>query len=105
LNVSANVKIAMQCFENFGGGECPPWLRAWFPVIYCAFSTLLSVLPLRDAITRVWWFYCSPVRVAIRPDVRLLLVGWNVGVVFKVLQKLSKDFYYWLPNITEIVPL
>jgi len=54
LNVSANVKIAMQCFENFGGGECPPWLRAWFPVIYCAFSTLLSVLPLRDAITRVW---------------------------------------------------
>jgi len=26
LKVSANVKIAMQCFENFG--KCPPWLRA-----------------------------------------------------------------------------
>jgi len=23
LKVSANVKIAMQCFENFGGGEMP----------------------------------------------------------------------------------
>jgi len=23
LKVSANVKIAMQCFENFGGGKCP----------------------------------------------------------------------------------
>jgi len=22
-NVSTNVKIAMQCFENFGGGKCP----------------------------------------------------------------------------------
>jgi len=28
-------------------------------------------------------FYCSPVLVAIRPDESLLLVGWNVGVVFK----------------------
>jgi len=23
LKVSANVKIAMQCFENFWGGKCP----------------------------------------------------------------------------------
>jgi len=23
LKVSANVKIAMQCFENFGDGKCP----------------------------------------------------------------------------------
>jgi len=23
LKVSTNVKIAMQCFENFGGGKCP----------------------------------------------------------------------------------
>jgi len=33
LKVSTNVKIAMQCFENFGGKypKCPPpWLRAWF---------------------------------------------------------------------------
>jgi len=37
-------------------------------------------------------FYCSPVRVAIRPDESLLLVGWNVGVAFKVLQELRKDF-------------
>jgi len=29
MKVSANVKIAMQCFENFGGANCPPWLRAW----------------------------------------------------------------------------
>jgi len=29
LKVSANVKIAVQCFEIFGwGGKCPPWLRA-----------------------------------------------------------------------------
>jgi len=31
LKVSANVIIAMQCFEIFEGGECPkppPWLRA-----------------------------------------------------------------------------
>jgi len=28
LKVSANVKIAMQCFENFGEGKLPPWLRA-----------------------------------------------------------------------------
>jgi len=31
LKVSANVKIAMQCFEIFGGGKMPqtphPWLR------------------------------------------------------------------------------
>jgi len=24
LKVSANVKIAMQCFENLGWGKCPP---------------------------------------------------------------------------------
>jgi len=24
LKDSTNVKIAMQCFENFGGGKCPP---------------------------------------------------------------------------------
>jgi len=24
LKVSTNVKIALQCFENFGGGKCPP---------------------------------------------------------------------------------
>jgi len=24
LKVSTNVKIAMQCFENSGGGKCPP---------------------------------------------------------------------------------
>jgi len=24
LKVSANVKIAVQCFVNFGGGEMPP---------------------------------------------------------------------------------
>ena len=33
MQVSTNVKIAMQCFENFwGGGNAPnalPWLRAW----------------------------------------------------------------------------
>jgi len=29
LKVAANVKFAMQCFENFGGGQIPPWLRAW----------------------------------------------------------------------------
>jgi len=28
LKVDANVKIAMQCFENFGGW--PPRLRAWY---------------------------------------------------------------------------
>jgi len=38
LKVSTNVKIAMQCFENFGGRNAPiaPWLRAW---LY--FSSLL----------------------------------------------------------------
>jgi len=30
LKVSANVKIAMQCFEKFEGGKFPPWLRACF---------------------------------------------------------------------------
>ena len=29
MKVSANVKIAMQRFENFGEGKLPPWLRAW----------------------------------------------------------------------------
>jgi len=35
LKVSANVKIAMQCFENFGGANAPnaPWLRACGDVI------------------------------------------------------------------------
>jgi len=31
LKVSANVKIAMQCLEIFGGGKCPKchtWLRS-----------------------------------------------------------------------------
>jgi len=31
VKVSANVKIAMQCFESFGGANAPnapPWLRA-----------------------------------------------------------------------------
>jgi len=31
LKVSANVKIAMQCVENFGGANAPnapPWFRA-----------------------------------------------------------------------------
>jgi len=23
LKVATNIKIAMQCFENFGGGKCP----------------------------------------------------------------------------------
>jgi len=33
LKVFSNVKIAMQCFENFGGGNAPnasPRLRAWY---------------------------------------------------------------------------
>jgi len=35
LKVSANVKIAMQCFENFGGGEMPPpWLRACWDLVH-----------------------------------------------------------------------
>jgi len=41
LIVSSNVKIAMQCFKNFGGGICPkfpPWLRAW-----CETSASLGV--------------------------------------------------------------
>jgi len=37
LKVSADVKNAMQCFQNFGGGgKCPkytPWLRAWVQAI------------------------------------------------------------------------
>jgi len=28
LKVSTNVKVAMQCFENFGVANAPPWLRA-----------------------------------------------------------------------------
>jgi len=36
LKVSANVKIARQCFEIFGGGEMsqipPPWLRTCSPL-------------------------------------------------------------------------
>jgi len=29
LKVSAHVKISVECFENFGGGQIPPpWLRA-----------------------------------------------------------------------------
>jgi len=36
LKVSSNVKIAMQCFENFGGGETPqmPPLVARLPLRY-----------------------------------------------------------------------
>jgi len=33
LKVSTHVKISVQCFENFGGGNAPnapPWLRACF---------------------------------------------------------------------------
>jgi len=38
LKVFANVKIAMQRFENFSGGQMPQippplWLRAWLPLI------------------------------------------------------------------------
>jgi len=38
LEVCANVKIAVQCFEIFGGQmpQMPPWLRAWAAII--AFS-------------------------------------------------------------------
>jgi len=36
LKVSTNVKIAMQCFETFGGQTPqmpPPWLRACYEVL------------------------------------------------------------------------
>jgi len=40
LKVSANVKIAMLCFEIFGGANSPnappPWLRAWFMLSFPA---------------------------------------------------------------------
>jgi len=36
FKISANVKIPMQWFENFGGGKCPPWLRA------CPLSPLVT---------------------------------------------------------------
>jgi len=37
LKVSTNVKIAMQCFENFGEANAPnapPWLRACHRLLY-----------------------------------------------------------------------
>ena len=38
LKVSTNVKIAMQCFENFGGGKCPK-----YPPTGCAPAAIPSV--------------------------------------------------------------
>ena len=37
-------------------------------------------------------FYWSPVRVAIPPDISLMLVGWNVGVVYKFYNSWAKIF-------------
>jgi len=37
-------------------------------------------------------FYCSPVRVAIRPDESLLLVGWKVGVFSTFYNSWAKTF-------------
>jgi len=45
LKVSTNVKIAMQCFQNFGGSKChPPWLRAWWYSYHSLGTTALPYL-------------------------------------------------------------
>jgi len=31
LKVAANVKVTMQCFENFEGGKCPKCLPGYEP--------------------------------------------------------------------------
>jgi len=68
LKVSANVKIAMQCFENFGGANapnaplgcapgprCPLWLRAWWQLHSdCRLQTSAGI--------RDWAkFMCTPI--------------------------------------------
>jgi len=43
LEVSTDVKIAMQCFENFGG-QMPPQLRAWsivFSHVSCVIAHIM----------------------------------------------------------------
>ena len=45
--------------------------------------------------SRVYVGFCrSPFLVLIRPNEDFLLVGRNVGVVLKILEQLSKNFYY-----------
>jgi len=44
LKVSANVKISVECFENFGEANAPnaspPCLRAWFGMVRHSFNWL-----------------------------------------------------------------
>jgi len=62
----------------------------YFTVFYSALSVLPYLLCLFNVISVITTscnrafsgFQCFPVRVAICPDESLLLVGWNVGVVF-----------------------
>jgi len=43
--IQKNVKIVTQCFEIFGGGQMPPWLRTWL-LVFRSTSFAISLLDL-----------------------------------------------------------
>jgi len=58
LKVSANIKIAVQCFEHFGGGQMPP--PGWQ---YCATYAMRYVtLSIRKPHTTFFWSRSTPFR-------------------------------------------
>ena len=64
-------------------------------VIYCAFrNVVVSVITTSSYHARSVNFTALLLE---SPWWTPLIVGWNVGVVFKGLQQLSKDFYYCYP--------